>query len=1410
MSNLYFYPEYDWNGNGTSSNIDGINFQSVPAQPSGSAYTTINEGVTFPNDSNYITFITPKIPAQKLVYQCACSLPSSLSLNVLPSNSGVGQYLIVNFRMSGQLSTSGYVDCRFDSYLNDVKYSTFYAPTQRVVSTTNTNSGSTYSYLNGNGGWQNFQMISVPTPVGLLGSEIHEYYNDITFLGNSGLLQFELGNGASGVSISAVEIILSGVYEMDTQLSPYNTLYIPGPSGLDSITYNKVTKYYPTQDSTDTGFTSISAYPSDISYYGSFYKDINPDYNPIGTNFIFLSGYTFTGAVGTAQYYSLINIPEEDIQRYLNNTSIIISLSGVSNGLDNAHYFEIGWNTDDGYVRKTFSAGSINLITDISGYFNQWKQYREINNNNIIVGLRSLSTYPTLNPYIQLYDMNISLSGSYSDAPTLFISGMPSPMSGDLVLSQIGSIRDSGDISLSCIGSYSLSNLDGNVLSAIKYYPIADDYNNGAFSFHSVGSGQFYTKINSSPSSGTINDSSFILFNESANTKFYYPLKDISSYMYNITPFPGYISSGYYYSLIDDVTTNDNTYLKLISTSPTTKNSVGFGFSYTSLSLPSGENSVISIAVKCSGNIPYNQNFSGSIPTGYTNNGYNLVFYDYSTSEPILSGTISDLYGGATNYISSYDGFTNLIFSGMISNNNFSTITSHSGYIVLNNYYGTGFTSNYSGELNISEIKLQFQSEPVLYSGSLTNPDYYATVFNLSGMTQQPTYVGLNIRYSGNSLYESVDIFALNGSRFKVNSNDYFLINPNDYLLISGYDGTSGSQYHNDVVYSYSLGTPTTGFYNQTFDITNDFDWQNISSSGGCFTVGLYDNSEFNNSGKFAISALEILVSGLLPNELPISIVGSQPINSEVTLLLSGMTKYHENVNLFLGGDKIYDKSSNVKLFLRNQNNPVTTTKSASLYTLNLNSINSGIPLVTVGPDIAPVSGNFGMTLWNKNNLSGLMNIYLSSQIKSGLPLFIRNVPSDSGTIPVYIFCNTSGLRYNSTDLFITGPIASSKNKFLSLSLNYGQYSTEQNKSGICNIVLKSFVSPSGDMNIFLKSVLSGQPNTNMPLFIGSYVNNFSSPTVPMYMEVVNDTTQYGVSGTKLFISNFTNYSGTTFLYLNGPSIVDESGKVNLFLKVEPLKYKNSSKNLVLYNNFGYANSGMNLVLSNVKASGILPLVLGNSQIGGISGTTNLFISQKLNVTDSSGIVSLYVNVAQHSNIPLFISGRTYDSRNLTANLFTISSTDNSIFNTTNLLLKAVNNNEYMNLILYNTTSSLNSITGNINIFLGNNNSEYLTAPLITYNNTQSVNSGMKLLISGTGQNNGFYVGTGSAPLFLAREIDSRDNRTNLYLKTVETLNTGVSLHISGGLIVNDNINLVIPNVIGNPSGNITMHILGF
>jgi len=624
-------------------------------------------------------------------------------------------------------------------------------------------------------------------------------------------------------------------------------------------------------------------------------------------------------------------------------------------------------------------------------------------------------------------------------------------------------------------------------------------------------------------------------------------------------------------------------------------------------------------------------------------------------------------------------------------------------------------------------------SSYITFTGS---GEYYTTVFNLSGIPLNPSSVLLNLRYSGNTFGGSqLNKLNIDGNpRYLAlnSSEEFMLLNPSDYFLSGPASGTFNT---------YNLNT-STAWRNDSFDITNYFDWSSPENSG-CFVVQM-----LNGGSYMSVSAMEIEVDSLGPNPLYMGITGHNPFSGNTTLYTYGSLPYSGNVPLFTFNS--VPDSGSVDLYM-----PVSTkiTASGTLYTFA-----------------------------ESEPLSNSMNL----EISNGRIWTVRPVPlitrsygtTKTATTPLWI-----GTRNNSW--------------------------TTLTKNG--NLVIKNFSGTVDGMNLFIGAPTSGTFNKAIPLYTKSFGTSFSGTPVNMFLKGLGTASSIRASGNPtFFISNYSGINTNMPLYLGGQGMGSGNTNMPLFLKVKPLMFSSGKVNLFTANNFGTKSGGITLKLSAIYATGNMSLVLANTQTGYASGGIPFYIAQKNDVSYSSGNVSLYISSSVFNQFPLFISGKTNDIKTLTTNLFVYSNTNSGINKIAPMFLESENYNRNMNLFLANSASALNAMNSSMNLIVGHSNQLFNILPLLLNNTGRNINSGVRLVTVGAGLNDGYNFGYSSIPLFLARSVNSVDNRVPLYLEATRTINTGVSLYMSGGTYSNNNMNLTMPATKGIPSGNLSLHVLGF
>jgi hypothetical protein len=510
--------------------------------------------------------------------------------------------------------------------------------------------------------------------------------------------------------------------------------------------------------------------------------------------------------------------------------------------------------------------------------------------------------------------------------------------------------------------------------------------------------------------------------------------------------------------------------------------------------------------------------------------------------------------------------------------------------VSTNSFHGVPIDTTSLLYTNIDEgILIPNDTDFLIGSGYPSNGLYrsYVTIIDLNNLTINPTFVSLNIRYSGGIQQDETQYF---NTTSVVSIGDY---NNNNYIQYT-LPVNSGGTFKN---ISYDI----TNFYKNISTITSTIgiafsDWCNYTPSGTGFSV-------FNTTPKMKISAIELLFSGnyLIKNSCPLYIKGSQPTGNSVPLYTLASSQLKSGCDMYLETSKF---TGSIDLFINSFGLP----------------INSGTTLITkVDSTITSQNINTNLYTINKNVALDSVPLYLNtSNIDkpfNTLPLFIsgpvpKSIDSFNGRNITTIFtANNFGNKNNNTNLIISNVIPSSStmpiflNAYglgsgnLTASLYTAQLNNITNNSGNTTLFLNNgnnYIK--NNVNTFISAVPQPVASGYGPSLITYAILNTVIPTENIFLinpidSLLINPLDYFLLGPGTLATSIDALYKSSPLYIAG-SVMNSS--MNLFINSETKNVPNSSINLYLANTSNIVNNNTPIITYNNAQS--------------INNTANLFV----------------------------------------------------------------------------------------------------------------------------------------------------------------------------------------------------------
>jgi hypothetical protein len=797
-------------------------------------------------------------------------------------------------------------------------------------------------------------------------------------------------------AVSAIEVVASGNYFVDNTYMKY---YYP-------VDYSG---YFPGEN-IDWSFYSKEGFPSGA--YPNLYTLLSD-----GTN----STYIRDSSGNLDNYLCFVSTPNNKAKK----TYVVITHSGIGNQY--------------GHSRTNFS-NSIRVNStnkdDLYNYPYEGPQPFDLNDLSSWVTDYIDVTYS--NRYSSGLYISIEFGSAYGNLAAIsevkvLYSGINETLSYPTLFLKSTDVR---------------TNLDNQIYHNRKYYPIQDDYISGTIASPTTPSGLFYTRINKSPSSGTVNDTSFIYFNRSG--QFYNTVINLSGMPTQPTAASLNIrySGNAYFDKVNlnienrsyfSVDSSGNLFLVGPENYFLTN---GNGFTTQTFTLPSYGN-WINKSFDITSDYDWNYfSKSGCFTLNLSDNGN----YNESGVFGIAALEISvDAYDPNPLYFTTWgkSGLNNnvsLFMSGMTQAHTFSPLfikalepntTSNSKNLFLKT-----ITSPQSGSIS-KGLNLFTPSANLINSGV---PLFTYSNANASGLNF--TSIPLTIKSFGTSINQATSLFlkgflsdgTVSVSNLNTNIN---LITFNSVLKNSGIPLFVGAPKSGSIQQSIPL-------YLQVIKPT-PIDSTTGGSNGGNRMVPLFISNIFGSGNKSV--NLFIHNTNKSSGSVPLFIKNTQTgkLSGQTTLFIAqkgNVTNKSGQILFYTKGNNVKDVNTNTPLFISGksndqQNNSLSLSiystshsgifKSVPIYVESEN-INSYVPLFIKGSAATPIvntnvnlflngqpkpNKSINMTVWN-NTKTIYSGVKLSIKgygvndgfyiLKSGFPLFIaRDRVGTSSAINMYI-----------------------------------------------------------------------------------------------------------------------------------------------------------------------------------------------------------------------------------------------------------------------------------------------------------------------------------------------------------------------------------------------------------------------
>jgi hypothetical protein len=747
-----------------------------------------------------------------------------------------------------------------------------------------------------------------------------------------------------------------------------------------------------------------------------------------------------------------------------------------------------------------------------------------------------------------------------------------------------------------------------------------------------------------------------------------------------------------------------------------------------------------------SGYITYNA-YAGNSINSDTNYGGNSK-QSFLPDGQVPSGATNYNYGGNIGaYTSGY--FTNYIASYGLQPNYVGDLSSGIAfhYTDTNVIYSGWITSNFSGTFNISLVKDGSYST---YNQQIytNNTTYEEIVYNDYFVTKYKIAWGDITITSGTNLYV-VGLPNLIEANFQEEEQGI-----NYYTIVSG-------QYYYQWGYSNYTYTQNSGAVNW------DGAWVQTSNEGVTPTSGAITNynAKINNA---------VFFSNYLGIDVPST-------GNGITLYTYGNVGYSGHVDLFI-----------------------------------YNALTAGIDLFVQTDPITLITAPLPLNIWTVGSSSG----YASSSTN----LYLNSFGNISGNIPLYINGTGYGITTNKFPLSIKSQDPVMFSGGVQLMLNGPQFSVPQFSTISAPLYLSNYGIVTSGAPLFTLGPASGFVTTSVPILLFNNDNlrlNPLSNSIPMFVGsqyINNGTTLYTVGPT--FADSFGNSWITPTLFI----AADKSGQNSVPLYINSVIPGNVSGSAPLF---------INSYLTISNQSGNIPLSIMGPQAMSGYGPSLYIKGTPLTKSTTLFIRNNYYDIA-NANVPLSIANILNASGNVS--LFTLAGLCQ---NTTTLFMDAPSQNMASGFTtLFTRSAAHSSISTTSTLFMEagaiwNGSPLYIAGPPFAYQHNSATlftkagnftsksvqlyiesvrasGSAVNLNIAGAGFTNGAHLGTGSIPLFMARDGIGVGAGTTLYMSVPSGNTYNAPMYIKGGTHSFMSTNLAMPYVYGLGNNKQSLFVSGF
>lgn len=773
---------------------------------------------------------------------------------------------------------------------------------------------------------------------------------------------------------------------------------------------------------------------------------------------------------------------------------------------------------------------------------------------------------------------------------------------------------------------------------------------------------------------------------------------------------------------------------------------------------------------------PANWNlFNGYVPLYTSVDGISLRLYHFwkratSSSEPSLSFTT---------------GVNQSSITALVLKNVYPEETGENISDYFTNYYSGVQSLSYDGDDAFYSKTFNVAKPSTIISTALFNVNdeddlSFSSVYS-SGLTNEFNLNHVSVSHYG--FAQSVAHAEQSGlANIYMNCNYYLGINTTPSQVahtIIGLKGELRGSISNINLFSrkgstnHLLMSSSTQVTTSTASQTYEFPFDTINSTEVLEAVSsgfpLVLSAEFYNSGNpatdinsvgFRVSSMRFGYSNLAdstslyPSGLPLT-VWMEGISGDLPLYLNNATLYSGNFPLYTKVDDVTSHTGSMNLIVWPEGSSSgISTGNTNLFIENKEYTSGELPLYITGPDIGYISGNFPLFLQLADyEQSGYLNLFtlntdsgVLSTSLNNMSLYINNYSEFSGDLPLYTIGPDLGYFSGVFPLLIKA---------------YDEIVTESTPISLnnyFNLITEGPVLFNGSLPFVLSANL--EHSGNFPLYISSDTAGQSSGNIPLNM-----AGEYPVISSQIT------------LYTNTPSTT------------------NKNFNLYTYGTIDSVNSG-------------IPLFIRNNYYDILDSNTPLFISNRL---DSSGTVSLYTIAGMSESLITLYTGSEiqYSDMSGDLSLYINSFSNSGIANAFDLFMESsLVNSDFP---LYISVDSNAFFSGDIPLYM---NSDY-TNPHTEHSLTLFIESiretykSLNLYTSGDGFLPGASVFRSGVPLSIGNG-DTIDYYSPLFLQSTTGFSGLLPLYINGGTYVNNSLDLALPNVTYDISGDMVLYTHGF